>query len=74
LVDLTKKAREQADHMELNEITTNFSREFSAFNLDSMLDNGEEDGVGKTHAIPAAATHSVNATTSSSYNNEQSVS
>jgi hypothetical protein len=35
---------------------------------------GEEDGVGKTHAIPAAAKNSADATTISSYNNKQSVS
>jgi predicted nucleic acid-binding Zn-ribbon protein len=80
LADLAKKAREQADHMQLNEVTNNLSGAFSGFSLDSMLDNnnGEQEdnntnggGVGTTPAIPAAATNNgVNATTtsSSSYN------
>jgi hypothetical protein len=57
-----------------NEELNNSIGACSAFSVDSVLDNVEEDGLGTTHAIPAAVTKSGTATTSSSYNNEQSVS
>jgi hypothetical protein len=75
LANLAKKARKQADRMELNEVTNTLSGAFGAFNLDSMLDNGQEEGVCTTHAIPVAATNSDNPTTNnSSYNNDQNLS